>query len=335
MCLNPKWIYKSGRRTEASFRGEAGSLYEIGTYSKCGYCEQCINSRCNDWVVRNYYESMAHKRKCFITLTYEDSSFILVRKDFQDWLKRFRTELDRSSGEKVRFFHAGEYGTARGRPHGHFIVYGWDDEKAKYLTINKKKEIVYQSKIIQKTWGLGRTSYQPFADNEIPYVTLYDTPQGTFNKAYKLTQAKAKKIKETAITSIKNEAQRKNLFNELNEALDEMEAEKAKFRAIREYNSWSQALGWEEWYKVYTSNKNYAWKEYIGGCEYPTPTGWVKKAANLGHIDAAEEMYRREELHPVPNTTLTEILLNNSRAQEGKAKKIIEWHDKKRGLDEF
>lgn len=195
MCCNPKWIYKEGRRKEASFRGEKGSLYELGTYSKCGYCEECINSRCNDWVVRNFYESKAHKRKCFITLTYEDNPIILVKKDFQDWLKRFRIELDRSSGEKVRFFEAGEYGVLNNRPHGHFIIYGWEDPNANYLGINKKRQLLYQSKIIQKTWGLGRTTIQPFSDHEIPYITLYDTPQGTFNKAYKLTQEKAKKYK--------------------------------------------------------------------------------------------------------------------------------------------
>ena len=106
MCLNPKLIYKKGHYKEDNYRGKKGELYELGTYSKCGCCEQCINDKMNNWVVRNYWESKRHVRKSFITVTYEENPYILVKKDFQDFLKRLRIHLDRSTGEKVRFFEA-------------------------------------------------------------------------------------------------------------------------------------------------------------------------------------------------------------------------------------
>lgn len=139
MCLNPKFIYKRGKRKESGYRGQAGELYEIATYSKCGACEQCIASKCNDWVCRNFYEAKQHKRKCFITLTYKESPFFIIEKDGADFMKRFRTYLDRTTGEKVRMFGVYEYGTLNQRPHIHFIIYGWDDENAKHITVNKKK----------------------------------------------------------------------------------------------------------------------------------------------------------------------------------------------------
>lgn len=333
MCLNPKWIYKKGFYKEDNYRGMKGEFYELGTYSKCGSCEECINEKCNNWVVRNYYEEKAHKKKCFITLTYENSSFILVKKDFQDWLKRFRIHLDRTTGEKIRMFEAGEYGTLKGRPHAHFIIYGWDDENAKYLGINKKKQILYQSKIIQDTWGLGRTSLQRFNEHEIPYITLYDTPQGTFNKAYKLNMQRVKKLREMALKSIKNENQRKNLIKELIIAEKELEDEKKKYKLVKEYNSWSQSLGWEEFYKEYCKQNNYAWVEYIEGKEFATPSPWVKRLANMGYIDAAEEMKRREQLITQSQTEEEERAKAIIKVATRKKQKILEWNDKKQGLE--
>ena len=329
MCLNPKWIYKKGRYKEDNYRGKKDDFYEIGTYSKCGYCEQCINSRCNDWVVRNYWESKAHEKISFVTLTYKESPIILVRKDFQDWKKRFRIELDRTTSEKVRFFECGEYGSRYGRPHAHFIIYGWTDENAKYFKINKKKQIVYVSEIINETWGLGFTSYQKFNANEIPYITLYNTPQEDFKRAYKLTHEKVKKLRELALNPRMNENQRKNLIEELNAQERALDEENAKYKAIREYQSWSKGLGWKMWYEDFKKNKNHAFVEYINGKEFVTPTSYVKRAANLGHENAIAEMYRREQLIQATENEQEERAKNIQGIYAKKKAKIIEWNDKK------
>lgn len=334
MCLNPKWIYKKGNYKENNYRGYKNEFYEIGTYSKCGCCEVCINEKMNNWVIRNTYEAKRHKRKCFITLTYEDNSIILVKKDFQDWLKRFRRELEKTTGEKIRYFEADEYGFLNNRPHAHFIIYGWDDKNAKYLTINKKKQIVYQSEIIQKTWGLGRTSYQPFGDHEIPYLTLYETPQEQFKKAYKLNFEKLKKIEKLSM-NIKNKNQLKNLQEALRTARRECEESKNGYTMIKERNSWSKALGWEKFYEEYAKTNNYTWTEYIEGTEFVTPSPWVKKLANMGDIAAAKEMKRREELIEQSTNEKEERLKNLLNVSNRRKKEIIEWKTQKTEIEDF
>ena len=336
MCLNPKWIYKKGNYKETNYRGVEGELYEIGTFSKCGVCEQCINSKCNDWVVRNWYEQRAHKKKSFITLTYRDNPFFLVRKDGQDFMKRFRIHLDRTTGEKVRIFQAGEYGTLNGRSHFHYIVYGWEDQNAKYLDINKKGNLIYKSKTIEDIWGLGRTTYQSFGDHEIPYLTLYETPQDTFKKAYKLNFEKAKKIEELARRNIRDKGQKENLIKELEEHRRELERSKKEYLAIKEFNAWSMSLGWEEFYKEYTSTRGkYVFTCYIENKEYPIPSSWVKKLANMGHTDAAEEMFKREEMQERETNELREKAKNRDKIQARRKRDLEKWIDKRRGLEDF
>lgn len=336
MCTQPKWIYKKGFYKENNYRGYAGQFYELGTFSKCGACEQCLNEKANNWVVRNYYEDKATTRKCFITLTYENNPYILVKKDLQDFMKRLRINLDRTTGEKIRMYGAGEYGTLSGRPHMHVILYGWDDPNAKYIDINKRKNLVYQSELIQKSWGLGRTSYQPFDSHEVPYISLYESPKETFKKAYKLTQENGKllirKIKDNAKMP---KCQRENLYKELEESLKVMEETKAKYMAVKEFNTWSKALGWEEFERQYNNSRSYAFTEYIEDHEFVTPTPWVKKLANMGDVPAAQEMFRREDMIIMSKSEREEAFKNTLELNSKKKAKILEWNDKKTKLEEY
>lgn len=306
-----------------------GEFYEIGTYSKCGHCEQCINEKCNNWVIRNYYEEKMHNRKCFITLTYEKNPFIIVRKDLQDFMKRLRIELDRTSGEKIRMYGCMEYGELNNRPHGHVIIYGWEDGKAKYLDINKRKNIVYQSNLIQKVWGLGRTSYQPFYENEIPYLTLYDTPAEKFSKAYKLTREKCKKLRELSRSATMPENQRKNLLAELAFQEKKFEEEKNQYRLVKEFNTWSIALGWESFYDYYAKQNKYTFKEYIQDKEFVTPSPWVKKLANMGDMPAILEMQKRQEEIEQSANENEEYMKNYLKIIDRRKKEILDWSDKK------
>jgi hypothetical protein len=336
MCLNPKWIYKKGFYKENNYRGYQGQAYELGTFSKCGVCEQCLAEKANNWVVRNYYEDKAHTRKCFLTLTYEHTPYILVKKDLQDFKKRLRINLDRTTGEKIRIFDAGEYGTLKGRPHFHLIIYGWDDEHAKYIGMNKKKNLLYRNDMIQKTWGLGRTTYQPFDSHQVPYLAMYESPKETFKKAYKLSQENGKILIKKVQDNIRMpKAQRENLYKELNEKLLQIENEKTKYMAIKEFNSWSLALGWQEFEKEYYKQNNYAFMEYIEDKEFCTPTPWVKKLANMGDIAAAQEMFRREQLLQMSKSEEEERIKNSLMITAKKKAKIMDWNDKKTEIEEI
>ena len=333
MCLNPKWIYKKGNYKEDNYRGKKGDFYELGTYSKCGCCGQCVNEKSNNWAIRNHYEAQAHERKCFITLTYENNPYILVKKDFQDFMKRFRINLDRSTGEKIRIFEAGEYGTLKGRPHAHIIVYGWDDEKMKYIGVNKRGNLLYKSDLVHESWGLGRTTIQKFVDEEIPYTALYTTPKERFSREYKLTLPKIHQIEQAVKSNNMPKAQKDNLYMELEEARKKMEHEKKQFYAVKEFNAWSQALGWEQFKKHYDELPKKVFEEYIGDKVFTTPTPWVKRLANMGDKAAAEEMFRRERMI---ETSINEAAERNKNLLEiGKRKKteILQWNDEKTKLE--
>lgn len=365
MCLNPKWIYKKGFYKDDNYRGYKGQFYEIGTYTKCSVCTQCIAEKANNWVIRNHYESQANEKKCFITLTYANNPFILVRKDVQDFIKRFRFKINETyykklnnlkkafRGEqlqqakesiknefiKTRIFYAGEYGTLHGRSHFHVIIYGWEDENLQYLDINKRGNIIYKSDIIDKTWGLGRTSYQKFNDNEIPYITLYNTAKEEFSKAYKMTLEKAKQIRKIFYTkSNVPHAQKLNLYKTLSEIEKQLKATKDEYYLIKEFNGWSIALGWEKFYEDYAKSPIYDWKEYIADTQFVTPTPWVKKLANMGDIPAAQEMFKREEMIMQSANEEEERAKNEHRELQKRKKELLDWNEKGRKngeIDDF
>lgn len=336
MCLNPKWIYKKGNYKKDNYRGNAGDFYEIGTYSKCGSCEICQAEKANNWVIRNYYESKGHEKKCFITLTYAENPYIIIKKDLQDFLKKLRRYLQyHGYKEKIRYFACMEYGEKNNRPHAHVIIYGWEDENAEYLDINKRCNIVYQSEIIQNCWGLGRTSYQKFDDKEAPYIALYETSKETFKRAYKMTREKLKKLEElyTYNKRIKGK-RRKDLLNGLKEIRKKMDKEKAKYAVIREFNTWSIALGWKDFYEEYSKSSKYVFTEYLHESgEFVTPSPWVKKLANLGHVDAIEEMRKRENEIKQTATVEEEKRKNQVKVGERRKKEIEEWQTKKTKIE--
>ena len=334
MCLNPKWIYKKGTYKENNYNGMAGDFYEIGTYSKCGCCSICVSEKSNNWVIRNHYESLINQDKCFITLTYAENPIIIVQKDGQDFMKRFRWNIEKEYGKKIRMFGCYEYGEINNRPHLHFIIYGWKEPKPKFLCYNKKKQLVMQSDIVQRSWGLGRTSYQDFGNHEIPYISLYNTPQESFKRAYKMTRAKLNKLELMHRNNARmDNKQRKNLLAELQLIRGEMDEKKAKYTVIRERNTWSQGLGWAKFEEMYNKSQFYNFIEYIEDKEFVTPTPWVKRLANMGDVQAIEEMRKRQEQVKQSATEQEEILKNLKKVDDRRRKEILDLSDKRRVIE--
>ena len=333
MCLNPKWIYKKGQYKDDNYRGKKGQIYELGTFSKCGACSVCINEKANNWVVRNYYEEKANQKKCFITLTYRNNPIWIVRKDIQDFMKRLRRKITDRTGEELRVFYALEYGELNNRPHAHIILYGWEDENPQYLGINKKGNIIYKSKIIDKTWGLGRTSYQKFNDNEIPYIALYNTAKEEFKRGYKVTRETIKFMINYArkMEGKMEKSQWRNLWELIIEKRKILEDEKIKYTTVSECNGWSIALGWREFLNNWT--ENYVYVEYINDKEFVTPSPWVKKLANMGIKSAAEEMFRREKMIKQSANEDEEREKNKLKVERRKKSDMEKWQDTKKTIE--
>lgn len=323
MCLHVEKIYRQGEYKETTASGRKGDSYAVDAWKKCGHCIECTNEKANNWLVRNYYESKRHKKKCFITLTYAKNPIILVKKDLQDFIKRLRFHLAKENIQ-IRYFGCGEYGTKKGRPHYHLIIYGWEDNNAKFIEWNDKGFAVFQSEIIQQTWGHGRTSYQDFANEQIGYVALYVTSNhNSYLPKLKIDELK-KQIKET-----KN----RQTIQYLERRLKELEQKKQQYYSVKEFCVWSIGLGFDEFIK---ENKGEVWIEYINDKEFITPSPWVKKLANEGDFYAYNEMQKRKNFEKDRAETVDgRKAFKENKAKENDAKTIIDWQRKKQITEDF
>lgn len=189
---NPNFVPESQQRAHGTFRDYKGNIV-VGTspigdnyrYIRlpCGHCEACLSRRATDWTNRMLVEDSYSKCSWFITLTYDDTSLpvltspqdvvvrgalegtpVLVKKDFQDFFKRFRTHFPSAKGEKyISYYCCGEYGGKTGRPHYHFILFCKKD----YYTFNEISQKVFDS------WHYGQYQIAAVSPASMRYVAKY------------------------------------------------------------------------------------------------------------------------------------------------------------------
>lgn len=113
-CFNPFFTRVSGCDTPLPF--------------PCGKCLSCREQSAKVWRLRCELEYLCHSTAAFVTLTYSDENLpdyrTLVPAHLTSFLKRLRKSLD----YKIRYFACGEYGSKRGRPHYHLIIFGLKKE---------------------------------------------------------------------------------------------------------------------------------------------------------------------------------------------------------------
>ena len=106
---------------------------------------------------------------CFVTLTYDEQNLprddkgrgILVKKDLQDWLKRFRAAID---PVKIRFYGVGEYGDKNWRPHFHVLLFGVSP---------------LCGPIVDRTWAKGLVDIGTVTHDSASYVAGYTVKKMT------------------------------------------------------------------------------------------------------------------------------------------------------------
>ena len=142
------------------------------TPTPCGKCGACLGNRRIEWSFR-LAEELRHSRSAFfLTLTYREEMLpvskkgypTLVKKDFQDFMKRFRKSDHDNTGEsRIRHYSVGEYGSKTNRPHYHSIIY------------NASKETIEN---VQEDWrkkgiDIGMVHVGSVSGATIHYVTKY------------------------------------------------------------------------------------------------------------------------------------------------------------------
>lgn len=150
----------------------------------CGQCIGCKLERSRQWAMRLMHENQLHEQSAFLTLTYAPEKLprhgSLVKKHFQDFMKRYRFWLEH---KKLRFFHCGEYGENFGRPHYHALIFGHDfaDKEHKFTT--KRGDKVYTSDKLNELWTHGLCSIGNVTFESAAYVARYVTKKITGKKA--------------------------------------------------------------------------------------------------------------------------------------------------------
>lgn len=109
-----------------------------------------------------------HKRNCFVTLTLREPQVSLDHSQWQRFAKRARKKLG-----PFRFYMAGEYGDANGRPHYHACLFGVDFADRVYEARSPGGAKLYSSATLEALWGLGFTSVGEVTFESAAYVARY------------------------------------------------------------------------------------------------------------------------------------------------------------------
>lgn len=147
----------------------------------CGKCIGCRIARCKDWAARCWHESQQYSNNLFLTLSYApeylpvnaDGRPVVKVSDFQSFMKRFRQWQVRHGYESCRFYHCGEFGKKRGRPHYHALMFNCYVPDLKFYKMSKSGEPLYYSKIIQDLWGKGIVVIGSVTFKSAGYVARY------------------------------------------------------------------------------------------------------------------------------------------------------------------
>lgn len=131
MCDNPFWKRPNG--------------YINYIPLPCGKCPPCKKRRVNEWVTRLMKEKERHLDAHFVTLTYDNFNVPITPNGYLTLVKTIRRKnkhgkmvnlphplsfaafmkrLRKMNGSKIKYYGVGEYGSRRGRPHYHAIVFG-------------------------------------------------------------------------------------------------------------------------------------------------------------------------------------------------------------------
>lgn len=163
-CLRPINVSKKG-------------YVDLRVTVPCGQCIGCRVDRTQDWTTRIVHEASLHDLNQFVTLTYSDAHLppgnTLVKKDFQDFMKRLRKHHHKANGAKLRYFAVGEYGDTSERAHYHAVIFGIDFTDKRAHSKNEHGDQLFTSDLLDSIWGKGHAFFGKVTVRSANYVAKY------------------------------------------------------------------------------------------------------------------------------------------------------------------
>lgn len=159
----------------------------------CRHCVGCRLAKSRDWANRVVLEQLYHDESWFLTLTYDDEHLppayptdpatgeilsvhaSLVKHDLQCFFKRLR----KYSGQFVRYFASGEYGSSTYRPHYHAIIFGLHLDDYEVVSHGFDGTPYYTSDFVAKCWPYGNHILGKVTWQSAAYVARYTVKKAT------------------------------------------------------------------------------------------------------------------------------------------------------------
>ncbi|QGH73504.1 MAG: replication associated protein [Microviridae sp. ctOsc38] len=176
-CHRPLYGYvsrtvnPSGKRSTVWNAREG--YYDLPRTLRCGKCDGCCLDWSASWAVRCIHEASLHENNIFLTLTYADEFLpeggTLVKADWQKFMKRLRKRY----GAGARYFHCGEYGKKKGRPHYHALLFNFEfDDQVKWRKTRGGYQ-TFRSPSLEELWPFGHSEIGSVTFDSAAYVARY------------------------------------------------------------------------------------------------------------------------------------------------------------------
>lgn len=182
-CYTPLQGFRSKTVTDNGKRKIVFNLDEgypdLPVTIPCGQCIGCRLEHSRQWAMRCLHEAQLYENNCFITLTYDQEhlpgDLSLDKSHFQKFMKRLRKKYP---GEKIRYYHCGEYGEENKRPHYHACLFNHDFQDKQQWTVRNGTKL-YVSEELMNLWPYGFSTIGDVTFDSAAYVARYITKKIT------------------------------------------------------------------------------------------------------------------------------------------------------------
>jgi len=182
-CYSPLkgWKARGGGICFNRRESPTGALFQV----PCGQCYGCRREKSRQWAVRIMHEASLHERNSFLTLTYDAEHLpaggSLDKSAFPRFMKRLRKKYPK---RKFRYYHCGEYGEKRKRPHYHACLFGEDFSSSRAPFWRKGQKFPeWISPDLMELWPEGQSLIGSLSFESASYVARYVVDKVTGSRA--------------------------------------------------------------------------------------------------------------------------------------------------------
>ena len=152
------------------------------------------------------HQSQMHPKNMFLTLTIAPGT--TAPKNFQETPppentlsrahhQRFMKRLRRCADQKLAYYMCGEYGAQLGRPHFHYLIFGYEFSDKKFHKTSSSGEKLYTSETLNRLWPYGHAWIGDVTYESCAYVAAYVMKRSPAHRPTGTTDARTKPDRTT------------------------------------------------------------------------------------------------------------------------------------------